>query len=78
MSQNFIKTSTNYEEMIIGMSLINKYEQKHINIYEEYNPILIKFLVKPLPSILEGIHALLQKYPTDNIKSLATLCSKIY
>lgn len=54
-----------------------KYEQKNINIYEEYNPAVIKMLVEPLPTIMEEIHELINKYPIDNIKNLANICNKI-
>jgi len=59
------------------MNVMMKYDQEDINIYEEYNPIIIKELVSPLPAILYSIHQLIIKYQTDNIKQLANLCSKI-
>lgn len=77
LSKTIFHNCSSYEHMIDGLQIMLKYEQKGINIYEEYNPSLIKFLVSPLPKILEEIHELINKYQIDNIKNLANLCSKI-
>lgn len=63
--------------MVIGLQILLKFEQKNINIYDEYNLYVIKMLVEPLPTIMSEIHDLINKYPIDNIKNLAVICNKI-
>ena len=77
LSKAIMNGCSTYEELVCGLQILLKYEQTTINIYEEYNPTMVKDLVSPLNGILEQVHALLALYPTDNIKYLATLCSKI-
>jgi midasin (ATPase involved in ribosome maturation) len=62
---------------VVGLQALLKYEQKAINIYEEYHPAVVEALVQPLPAVMEQIHDLLARYPIDNIKNLATICGKI-
>lgn len=77
LAQTVLNHTKTYEELVCGLSLLQKYEQPNVNIYEEYNPHLVQELVAPLPAILEDIHRLLALYPMDNIKNLANLCNKI-
>lgn len=53
LSKLLIVNPQDYNELIIGVQLLMKYDQKNINIYEEYNPAIIKMLVQPLPTIME-------------------------
>jgi hypothetical protein len=77
LSQTAMQSCGSYEELVLGLQTLLKYPQAALNIYEEYNPALVAELVAPLPALLEQLQALLALYPIDNLKQLATLCSKV-
>jgi hypothetical protein len=64
--------------LLVGMETLVQWEEPAgLNIYEEGQAGVMRALMQAVTAMMEQIHALLQRYPIDNIKNLAALCSKI-